>query len=142
MEEPSLDLQALAIRIEKAEKQNRKIMLIGLLMGLLVVIVVIFSDMRISTCYSAPQPSKIIEAEEIRLIQNGEICVRMIGSTIWLLDKDGIGRMMIGVASATGEPAIIFYDKYSRDSSIDMSVIGTHPSIILSEKGKIIWKKP
>jgi hypothetical protein len=142
MKEPSLDLRTLAIRIEKAEKQNRKIMLMGLLVGLFLVIVVIFSDMRISTCYSSSQPPKIIEAEEIRVIENGKPCVRIIGSTIWLFNKYGESRLMIGVGSDSGDPAIFFYGKYSQTPSIDMKVIGTHPSIELVENNKTIWEKP
>jgi hypothetical protein len=165
MAEQTLNLHTLANRLEKMERQNRRLKLWGILLLTLGLIV---GSLGIGMSANNPlNPplfmAKMIVAEEIHIVDKDKNMVAKLGVkdktnaiiggqkvvdpggvTLLLSDKSNNSRISIGFG--LGVASIMLYDENSKTGNADtiamLTVSGGQPLLSFVKNGQTIWQAP
>ena len=165
MAEQTLNLHTLANRLERVEKQNRRLKFMGIL---LLALGIIMGSLEIAMSSNTPLytplfRAKMIVAEEINIVDKdsnivaklgikdktstiigGQKVVDPGGVTLLLSDKSNNSRISIGFG--LGVASIMLYDENSKTGNAEtiamLTVSGGQPLLSFVKNGQTIWQAP
>jgi hypothetical protein len=165
MTEHTLDLHALANRMERLEKQNRRLKFMGIL---LLALGIIMGSLGIALSSNTPLyppffRAKMIVAEELNIVDKDSNIVAKLGikdktnatiggqkvvgaGGVTLLLSDKSNNKSISIGFSLGAASITLYDENSKTGNVDTAILfivsGGQPLLSFMKNGQTIWQAP